>query len=197
MVLDITLDDAVVDVVAGGYDAALRIGEVIAQDMVALRLGPDLRQIAVAAPDYLARHGSPRTPRDLLGHRCIRWRWPGRSAPYDWEFCADGHWFEVAVDGPLIVSSKGLALRAALAGIGITFTVERTAQPFIEAGRLVSLLERWSAPFPGYRLCFPRQREMAPALRAFIDHLRDHAGESAEASDPSGTVPVRSPPVEA
>ena len=175
VVLDITLDDEVVDVVAGGYDAALRIGEVIERDMIAVRLGPDMKQIAVASPDYLAQHGEPEHPRDLVEHRCIRWRWAGHSTPYAWEFFENGSWFSVTVDGPLIVSDKEMALRAAVQGIGIGFPVEQTAAPHIEAGRLVPLLEAWSAPFPGMFLCYPQQRQMAPALRAFIDAVRGQA----------------------
>jgi DNA-binding transcriptional LysR family regulator len=172
VVLDITLDDEVVDVVAGGFDAAIRIGEVIERDMVAVRLGAELRQIAVASPGYLAVHGRPDHPRDLVRHRCIRWRWPGRTTPYAWEFFENGSWFEVAVDGPLIVNDKEMALRAALQGVGIGFPVESAAADHIAAGRLEPLLERWSAPFPGLFLCYPQQRQMAPALRAFIDAVR-------------------------
>jgi DNA-binding transcriptional LysR family regulator len=175
VVLDITLDDEVVDVVAGGFDAAIRIGEVIERDLVAVRVGPDFRQIAVASPDYLAQHGEPRHPRDLVNHRCIRWRWSGHATPYAWEFFEDGSWFSVTVDGPLIVSDKEMALRATLQGIGIGFVVEDTAAEHIAAKRLVPLLEEWSAPFPGMFLCYPQQRQMAPALRAFIDAVRRHA----------------------
>ncbi len=183
VVLDITLDDQVVDVVAGGYDAAIRIGEVIERDLIAVRLGPDMRQIAVASPAYLEAHGRPGHPRELVRHRCIRWRWPGHSTPYAWEFFEGNAWFEVAVDGPLIVNDKALSLRAALLGVGIAFLVEDTARPYVRSGRLVPLLEAWSAPFPGLFLCYPQQRQMAPALRAFIDTLRDHAA----ARRPSGS----------
>jgi DNA-binding transcriptional LysR family regulator len=179
VVLDITLDDAVSDFVGGGFDVALRLGEVIEKDMIAVRLGPDLRQIAVASPDYLARNGAPATPRDLVDHRCIRWRWPGTNTPYNWEFWQDGDWFEVAVSGPLIVSDKTLALAAALDGVGIAFAVDHHVERHIAEGRLVPLLEAWSAPFPGLFLGYPRQRQMAPALRAFIDHVRAAAGAQA------------------
>ncbi len=108
VVLDITLDDEVVDIVAGGYDAAIRIGEVIEQDMVAIKLGPELRQIAVASPDYLARRGTPRHPHDLASHCCIGWRWPGHETPYKWEFLENGKWFEVAVDGTGHYQPQGL-----------------------------------------------------------------------------------------
>jgi DNA-binding transcriptional LysR family regulator len=175
VVLDITVDDEVVDVVEGRFDAAIRIGEVIERDMVAIRLGPDLRQVAVASPDYLARRGSPQHPRDLLSHQCIGWRWPGHERPYKWEFLEDGQWFEVAVEGPVIANSKEFCLQAALDGVGIAFPTAQLSAPHVAAGRLVPLLERWSAPFPGFHLCFPAQRQMAPPLRAFIDAVRSKA----------------------
>jgi DNA-binding transcriptional LysR family regulator len=178
VVLDITLDDEVVDIVSGGFDAAIRIGEVIERDMVAVRLGPDLRQVAVASPAYLAAHGRPEHPGDLVHHRCIRWRWPGHAMPYAWEFCDNGRWFSVMVDGPLIVDDKAMMTRAALGGIGIGFVVEQTVANDISAGRLIPLLEQWSAHFPGLFLCYPQQRQMAPALRVFIDTLKE-AGAAA------------------
>lgn len=172
VVLDITLDDEVIEMVAGGYDVAIRIGEVIERDMIAVRLGPDFRQIAVASPEYLARHGVPQHPRDLVTHRCIRWRWPGHVTPYAWEFFEDGAWFSVTVGGPLIVNDKAMAVRAALQGVGIAFPVEDMVRQEIADGRLIALLEPWSEPFPGHFLCYPQQRQMAPALRAFIDAVR-------------------------
>jgi DNA-binding transcriptional LysR family regulator len=175
VVLDITADDAVVDMVAGGFDAAIRIGEVIERDMVAVRLGPDLRQVAFASPAYIAAHGRPRHPRDLVDHRCIRWRWPGRSGTYNWEFFERGAWFEVAVTGPLIVNGKDMAVRAAIDGVGIAFAPEQMAAEAVADGRLTPMLEAWSAPFPGHHICYPRQRQMAPALRAFIDVVRANA----------------------
>jgi DNA-binding transcriptional LysR family regulator len=178
VVLDIALDDEVVDIVAGGYDAAIRIGEVIEQDMVATRLGPDLRQIAVASPDYLARRGAPQHPHDLASHCCIRWRWPGHETPYKWEFQEDGKWFEVAVAGPVITNLKDFGLQAAVDGLGIAFATELMIAPHVAAGRLVPLLERWSGLFPGYFLCYPAQRMMAPPLRAFIDSVRSQATAS-------------------
>lgn len=178
VVLDITLDDEVVDIVAGGYDAAIRIGEVIDQDMVAIKLGPDLRQIVVASPDYLARHGTPQHPRDLASHWCIGWRWPGHETPHKWEFLEDGKWFDVAVEGPVITNLKDFGLQAAIEGLGIAFATQHMIAPHIAAGRLVTLLEPWSGVFPGYCLCYPAQRQMAPPLRAFIDSVRAKARES-------------------
>jgi DNA-binding transcriptional LysR family regulator len=173
--LDITLDDEVQDVVAGGFDAAIRIGEVIARDMIALRLSPDITQIALASPEYLARYGTPLHPRELAAHRCIGWRWPGHDRAYAWEFFEDGKWFEVAVRGPLITSAKEFGLQAAIDGVGIAFVVREMAEAAIAAGRLVPLLEAWAAPFPGYFLCYPAQRQMAPALRVFIDAVCEQA----------------------
>lgn len=171
VVLDISLDDTVIDIVAGGYDVAIRIGELVERDMVAVALGAEMRQLAVATPDYVAAHGVPGHPRDLLRHRCIRWRWPGNAAPYHWEFWEEG-WFQVAVDGALILDDKQACLEAALQGAGIAFAIEPKVREHIAAGRLVPMLERWSAPFPGHYLCYPQQRHMAPAVRAFIDAVR-------------------------
>ncbi len=170
VVLDITSDDIAVDMVAGRYDAAIRIGEVIEQDMIAIRLGPDMRQIVVAAPGYLSRHGEPAVPRDLQRHLCIRWRWQGRPDPEPWEFWESGRRFSVAVMGPLIVSDRDLETHAALEGIGLACTVAERVSAFLSTGRLVPVLRNWEVPFPGYFLCYPRQQHMAPALRAFIDY---------------------------
>ena len=172
IVLDVTINDETVDIVAGGYDVGLRIGEVIERDMVAVRLGPELRQLAVATPEYYRLHGRPDHPRDLVNHRCIRWRWPGHQAPYAWEFFEEGAWFSVAVDGPLIVSEKETAVAAVLNDMGIGFALEEMILDHLASGRLVSCLEAWSAPFPGWFICYPQQRQMAPALRAFIDAVR-------------------------
>lgn len=172
VVLDLTVTDAIIDFVAEGFDAALRPGEVIDQDMVSVRIGPDHRQIAVASPAYLNEHDRPATPDDLVRHRCIRWRWEGRETPYAWEFVRDGKWFEVAVSGPLIVDDRDVAIRAAVAGAGIAFATEREVEYHLESGRLEALLLDWTDLFPGFHLCYPKQRQMPPALRALIDVLR-------------------------
>jgi DNA-binding transcriptional LysR family regulator len=172
VILDVTLDDAVVDIVAEGYDVAIRLGEVIDKDLIAVKLGPDLRQTAVASPDYLARHGTPAHPRDLLAHRCIGWRWPGQKSPYKWEFMENGKWFEVAVDGPLISNLKDFGVQAAVDGVGVAFASQRLIASHILQGNLIPLLEAWSAPFSGYYLCYPAQRKMAAPLRALIDTIR-------------------------
>jgi len=178
IVLDITVDDTVVDLVEGGFDAAIRLGEVIEHDMVALPLGDEIRQVVVAAPTYLARHGTPQEPRDLLAHQCIRWRWPGRKQPYEWEFSEDGRWFAVAVEGPLIANDRSFVLQAALDGVGIAFLKEASAAPFVADGRLMMLLNRWSAPFPGFHLCYPRQRISSRAVQAVVDAITSGANDA-------------------
>ena len=175
VVLDVTVDDQLVDLVAGGFDLGLRVGETVDRDMVSVRLGGDMRQIAVASPAYVARHDAPETPQELLRHRCIRWRWPGQVELYAWEFCEDGRWFSVAVEGPLIASSRELTVAAAVDGVGIAFVRDDVVAAELEDGRLVALLLPWSAPFPGFHLCYPRQRHMAPAVRAFVDAVRARA----------------------
>ncbi|WP_219214363.1 LysR family transcriptional regulator [Variovorax boronicumulans] len=172
IVLDVEIDDHVADFVADGFDAAIRVGEVIARDLVAVPLGPPLRQLAVASPAYIARRGAPMTPRDLATHACIGWRWPGKARPYRWEFERYGKALEVEVAGPFIANSRDLCVRAAAEGLGIAFAIEAVVEPYIAAGTLIPLLQSWSAPFPGFHLCFPAQRQMSPALRAFIDAIR-------------------------
>jgi DNA-binding transcriptional LysR family regulator len=175
IVLDVTIDDTVVDLVKGGFDAAIRLGEVIERDMVRIPLGGVIHRVAVAAPAYLALHGIPAQPQDLLGHRCIRWRWPGRSQPYEWEFCESEQWFAVAVDGPVIANDRLFVLRAALDGVGVAFLKEASVAPFVADGRLVTLLDRWSAPFPGFHLCYPRQQASSPVVRAVVDAITSEA----------------------
>lgn len=175
VVIDLTVDDTVADLVAGGFDVALRVGEVIEKNMIAVKIGPELRQVAVATPEYIAVNGMPHHPRDLLQHRCIRWRWPGRSTPYAWEFFENGAWFDVVVDGPFIVDSREAALGAVLDSVGVGFVIEDTVTELLEQRRLVKLLDTWSAPFPGLHICYPDQRQMRPALRAFIDAIRSEA----------------------
>jgi DNA-binding transcriptional LysR family regulator len=172
VVVDLSLDDHVTDIVAGRFDAALRVGEVIDKDIVAIPIGGPLRHVAVASPSYLERHAAPVHPRDLVDHACIGWRWPGHVHPYRWEFMENGRWFDVAVSGPLIVDNREFAVQMAAEGVGIAFATEEWVRPFVARGELIPVLTDWSAPFPGFYLCYPSQREMAPALRAFIDALK-------------------------
>jgi DNA-binding transcriptional LysR family regulator len=179
VVLELAIDDAVTDIVEAGFDVGITLGELLEKDMVAFRLGDNIRQVAVASPDYLARHGRPQTPADLHAHRCINWRKPGSGKLYNWEFETEGRWISVVVDGPLIVSHRDVALQAAAQGVGIAFAYwsDRWLRPLIEDGRLVPLLEEFSPPFPGWFLYYPKQRYAAPAIRALVDFLRRFAGK--------------------
>jgi DNA-binding transcriptional LysR family regulator len=175
IVLDVTLEDAASDIVAGGFDVGIRLGELLEQDLVGMPLGGGVRQVAVASPAYATEQGLPQTPDDLLRHRCINWRWPGHAGLYNWEFMRDGSWFSVAVDGPLIVSHRDAALRAALQGIGIAYWNEKLVRPYVAEGRLVTMLEAFSPAFPGWHMMYPRQRHLPTPVRAFLDFMRRNA----------------------
>jgi len=170
--IDITVTDEEFDIVAAGFDAGVRLGEVIEQDMVAVPLTGDQREVAVAAPSYLAAHGAPRHPRDLLDHRCIGWRPAPNVAPYRWEFEENGVPFDIAVEPQITTNDLRFMISSAVSGAGITFAPEETFRPYLESGELVPLLQDFLPPFPGFFLYFPSRRNMPPKLRALIDHVR-------------------------
>jgi DNA-binding transcriptional LysR family regulator len=170
--LDVTVTDEEFDIVAEGYDAGVRLGEVIEQDMIAIPVSDAQRQTAVAAPSYIARFGTPAHPSDLVRHRCIGWRPAPHTAPYRWEFGEDGREFDVAVDPQITTNDMGLMIRTAIAGGGITFGMEDTFRPFVSSGQLVPLLQAYFPSFAGFFLYFPNRRNLAPKLRALIDHVR-------------------------
>ena len=170
--IDITVTDEEFDIVAAGYDAGVRLGEVIEQDMIAVPLTGDQREAVVAAPAYLSAHGVPTHPRELVHHRCIGWRPAPNVAPYRWEFEENGIPFDVAVEPQITTNGLRVMLRTALCGAGITFVTEETVRPFVETGELVPLLTDFLPPFPGFFLYFPQRRNMAPKMRALIEHVR-------------------------
>lgn len=170
--IDVTVTDEEFDIVAAGYDAGVRLGEVIEQDMIAIPITGDQREMVVASPNYLAAHGAPAHPRELVHHRCIGWRPAPNVAPYRWEFEEKGIPFDVAVEPQVTTNDLRLMLRTALAGGGLTFAPEETFRPFVETGELVPLLGDFLPPFPGFFLYFPQRRNMAPKLRALIEHIR-------------------------
>jgi DNA-binding transcriptional LysR family regulator len=172
LTLDVTVTDAEFDIVAAGYDAGVRLGEVIEQDMIAIALGGDQREMAVASPAYLEAHGTPTHPSQLVQHRCIGWRPSPEVAPYRWEFEENGTRFAVAVEPQITTNDLMLMLRTTLAGGGITFATEGSFRPHLQRGELVPLLETFSATFPGFFLYFPQRRNMAPKLRALIEHVK-------------------------
>ncbi|WP_455818045.1 LysR substrate-binding domain-containing protein [Pseudomonas cerasi] len=170
--LDITITDDEFDIVAQQYDAGVRLGEVIAQDMIAVAVSAPQRQLAVASPEYIARFGAPSHPEQLVDHRCIGWRKAPGMAPYRWEFAGEGREFDVVVSNTLTTNDMGLMIRTACAGGGITFGMEETFRPWIARGELVPLLAAWLPEFAGFYLYFPHRQNLAPKLRALIDHMR-------------------------
>jgi DNA-binding transcriptional LysR family regulator len=171
MRLEITTEDRLVDIVAGGYDAGVRFGESVERDMVAVRIGPDLRLAVVGAPAYFQKHPKPRKPHDLQDHACIRFRLPSGSL-YRWEFEKQGEPLEVEVAGPLTLSDQELMVQAALDGAGLAMVLENHARAHLKARRLVRVLSDWCPPFPGYFLYYPSRRQVPAGLRAFIDMMR-------------------------
>lgn len=170
--IDVTVTDEEFDIVAAGFDAGVRLGELIEQDMIAVPLTGDQCETVVAAPTYLAAHGAPTHPRELVHHRCIGWRPAPNVAPYRWEFQENGIPFDVAVEPQITTNDLRFMLRSALCGAGITFATAETFRPYVEAGQLVPLLQDFLPPFPGFFLYFPQRRNMAPKLRALIEHVR-------------------------
>ena len=170
--IDVTVTDEEFDIVAHGYDAGVRLGEVIEQDMIAVPIGGQQREIAAATPTYLVRQGTPAHPRDLLAHRCIGWRPRPETAPWQWEFAEDGEPFNVAVNPQVTTNDLRLMLRLALADGGITFGPWDCFEAHFASGALVPLLEEFLPPFAGFSLYFPQRQHMAPKLRALVNHLR-------------------------
>jgi DNA-binding transcriptional LysR family regulator len=172
--LDIVVDDELSDIVAGRFDAGIRVGGRLEKDMIAVRLTPDVKMVAVASRDYLAHRGTPRTPADLHSHACINWRLQADGRAYRWEFEKKGKRIEVSVEGPLVTNDSDIGVAAALQGLGIAYAFERTSvDEHLTRGRLVQVLGDWSIARPGLFLYHPSRRHFPPALRAFIDCMRD------------------------
>jgi DNA-binding transcriptional LysR family regulator len=171
VVLELVVDDRLVDIVAGRFDAGIRLGERLAKDMVAVEIGGRQRLLVVATPAYFARHGRPRQPRDLLAHRCVVNLMPG-GEPYRWELERDGQELELAVSGPVASNDPRLVEHAVLAGCGIGFGFESQLASYLDSGALEAVLQAWSPRFPGFHIYYPSRRQVTPALRAFIDTLK-------------------------
>lgn len=176
--LDVFVGTAPVDIVAAGFDAGVRLGEVIDRDMVAVPVSGDIRLVVVAAPSYLARHAAPEHPRDLADHACLAWQPASDAPPYRWEFTdpEDGRDFAVAVPARVLTTDAATNVRLALAGAGVTMVREDSVRDDLARGALVAVLEAFSTPFPGYYLYYPQRRQASPALRALVDHLRHARG---------------------
>ena len=168
--VEIVTDDGFVDVVRAGFDAGIRFGESLARDMIAIPIGPRQRFAVVAAPDYFARKGMPKTPQDLVKHDCIQRRFPS-GATFAWEFAKRGRSLKVAVDGQMILDDSTLTLAAARAGLGLAFLFEQHTAVDIASGRLVRMLEDWCPHFPGFYLYYPSRRQMPGPLKAFVEFI--------------------------
>jgi len=172
--LDIVVDDALSDIVAGRFDAGIRVGGRLEKDMIAVRLTSDVKMVAVASPDYLARHGAPRTPLDLHNHACINWRLQVDGSAHRWEFEKRGKRTEVAVEGPVVTNHSDIGVAAALQGLGIAYAFDRErVDEHLKQGQLVQVLADWSITRPGLFLYHPSRRHVPAALRAFIDCMLD------------------------
>ncbi|HTE35482.1 MAG TPA: LysR family transcriptional regulator [Reyranella sp.] len=170
--LDITVTDEEFDIVAEGYDAGVRLGEVIEQDMIAVPVAGDERQLAVCAPSYRDRFGVPLHPAELASHSCIGWRPSPKAAPYRWEFAEGGKEFSVAVAPKITTNDMALMIKLAAAGAGITFGMEESFRPSIERRELAPILEEFCPYFAGFYLYYPTRRNIAPKLRVLIDYLQ-------------------------
>ena len=170
--LHVTVTDEEFDIVEEGYDAGVRLGEVIAQDMIAVPVSGEQRQLAVASPGYLERFGVPSHPRELTERRCIGWRKAPNLPAYRWEFAEDGREFSVSVHDAITTTDMALMTKLAIAGVGISFGMEDSFEAPIKSGELVPVLEKFCPSFPGFYLYYPSRRNMAPKLRALVDHLR-------------------------
>lgn len=179
VVLDIVVDDALADIVVGRFDAGIRVGGRLEKDMVAVRLTPDLKMVAVASPDYLARRGTPQSPQDLHDHACVNWRLQMDGRHYRWEFRKRGQRLEVAVDGPVVTNHADVGIAAALNGLGIAYHFEQDGvAELLAQGRLVQVLADWSITRPGLFLYYPNRQHRPALLGAFIDCLLDRPGAS-------------------
>ena len=170
--VEISVDQKFTDIVAERFDAGVRLGESVEKDMIAVRIGPDLRMMVAGAPSYLARHGVPQTPADLTRFNCINLRLPTLGGLYAWEFEQADRPVNVRVDGQFISNDPDLNIAAAVAGLGLCCLTDRHLQPLVERGDLVPVLQDWSPSFPGYHLYYPSRLRGSPAFSLLVDRLR-------------------------
>jgi len=170
--VEIVIDYGLTDIVAERFDAGVRSGEMVAKDMVAVRIGPDMRSAVVGAPSYFATRPKPKTPRDLTTHACVNLRLPTHGGLYAWEFEKGGREIRVRVDGQLIFNGTTPMLDAALAGFGLAYVPEDTARAHLADGRLIRVLADWCPLYPGYHLFYPSRRQPTPAFTLLVNALR-------------------------
>jgi DNA-binding transcriptional LysR family regulator len=172
--VEVFIDNGLTDIVAQRFDAGVRAGEQVAKDMIAVRIGPDMRMAVVGAPSYLKKHLAPEKPQDLIGHSCINLRLLTHGGLYAWEFKKAGRELKVRVDGQLTFNGTFQMLNAALAGFGLAYVPEDLAQPHIGRGRLKRVLADWCPPYSGYHLYYPSRRQSSAAFALLVDALRHH-----------------------
>src|SRR5438270_9670347 len=160
--VEIIVDYGLTDIVAERYDAGVRAGEQVAKDMIAVRIGPEMRSAVVGTPPYFRNRSEPKRPQDLIGHNCINLRLPTHGGLYAWEFEKDGRELKVRVEGQLVFNGTFQMLNAALAGFGLAYVPEDVAQPHLAKGRLKRVLEDWCPPYSGYHLYYPSRRQSTP-----------------------------------
>jgi DNA-binding transcriptional LysR family regulator len=170
--VEIVVDYGLTDIVAQRYDAGVRNGEQLAKDMIAVRIGPDMRMAVVAAPSYFAKRSPPKAPQDLTAHNCINLRLPTHGGMYAWEFEKGNRELKVRVDGQLVFNSTHQIFNAALAGLGLAYVPEDMAHAYMATGRLIRVLEDWCQPYSGYHLYYASRRQVSPAFSLLVDALR-------------------------
>jgi DNA-binding transcriptional LysR family regulator len=170
--VELNIDSGLRNIVEDGFDAGIRLGESVQKDMIAVRIGPDWRLVAVASPAYVAIHAVPKHPHDLVGHNCINMRQPTAGGLYAWEFARRGQELRVRVDGQLTFNSSYAMIDAVLNGYGIAYVPENLVDHYIESGKLVLVLDEWSPMFDGYYIYYPSRRQNSPAFKVIVDALR-------------------------
>jgi DNA-binding transcriptional LysR family regulator len=170
--LDIVIDNALTDIAAERFDAGVRLGEQVAKDMIAVRIGPDIRFAVVGAKPYFAGRQPPRTPQELTSHSCINLRLPTHGGLWAWDFERDGREMKVRVEGQIALNGIFQVLDAALDGFGLAYVPEDLAEPHLKSGRLMRVLDEWCPPWPGYHLYYPSRRHPSPAFALVVDALR-------------------------
>jgi DNA-binding transcriptional LysR family regulator len=170
--VELIVDHGLTDIVAERYDAGVRLGEQVAKDMIAVRIGPDFRMAVVGSPSYFAKRPKPKRPQDLTAHQCINIRLPTYGGLYPWEFEKRGRALKVRVEGPVVFNNIALRLKAVRAGLGLAYLPEDEVNADVAQGRLIRVLEDWCAPFSGYHLYYPSRRQPAQAFALLVDALR-------------------------
>jgi DNA-binding transcriptional LysR family regulator len=170
--VEIIIDYSLTDIAAAGYDAGVRLGEQVAKDMIAVRIGPEMRMAVVGSPSYFERYGFPESPQDLTAHNCIAMRLPTYGGLFPWGLEKDGHEVKVRGEGQLVFNNLAMRMQSALDGLGLAYMPEDQVLHHVREGRLVRVLEDWCPPFPGYHLYYPSRRHFSPALSVLVDVLR-------------------------